>query len=115
PRSRVAAVGLEVEIALLMKADLAGPGVTAVSALLAVEGAMPAFELIDYRISGKPRASDVIADGVLANAIVLGRPVVPVTGLDLSLEGGGTGGTAGRAPPPPRPGSLANRPTRRAG
>jgi 2-keto-4-pentenoate hydratase len=29
----------------------------------------------------------VIADGVLANAIVLGRPVVPVTGLDLSLEG----------------------------
>jgi len=48
---------------------------------------MPAFELIDFRISGKPRASDVIADGVLANAIVLGRPVVPVTGLDLSLEG----------------------------
>jgi 2-keto-4-pentenoate hydratase len=87
PISRFAAVGLEVEMAFLMKADLAGPGVTPVSALLAVEGAMPAFELIDFRISGKPRASDVIADGVLANAIVLGRPVVPVTGLDLSLEG----------------------------
>src|SRR5437867_13330054 len=41
PISRFAAVGLEVEMAFLMKADLAGPGVTAVSALLAVEGAMP--------------------------------------------------------------------------
>lgn len=87
PISRFAAAGLEVEMAFLMKADLAGPGVTPVSALLAVEGAMPAFELVDFRLSGKLRASDVIADGVLANAIVLGSPLVPVTGLDLSLEG----------------------------
>jgi 2-oxopent-4-enoate/cis-2-oxohex-4-enoate hydratase len=87
PLSRFAALGLEVEMAFVMKADLAGPGVTSASALLAVEGAMPAFELIDFRISGKPRASDVIADGVLAKAIVLGRPLVSVTGLDLSLEG----------------------------
>jgi len=87
PVSRFAAVGLEVEMAFLMKADLAGPGVTTVSALLAVEGAMPAFELIDFRISGKPRASDIIADGVLANAIVLGRPLTSVAGVDLSLEG----------------------------
>src|SRR5215470_8304460 len=55
PVSRFAAVGLEVEMAFLMKADLGGPGVTAASGLLAVEGAMPAFELIDFRISGKPR------------------------------------------------------------
>src|SRR5216684_2633479 len=52
-----------------------------------VEGAMPAFELIDFRLSGKLRAPDVIADGVLANGIVLGWPLVPVTGIDLSLEG----------------------------
>jgi 2-oxopent-4-enoate/cis-2-oxohex-4-enoate hydratase len=30
---------------------------------------------------------DVVADGVYANAIVLGRPLTPVGGLDLALEG----------------------------
>ena len=74
-------------MAFVMKADLAGPGVTAASALLAVEGAVPSFELIDFRMSGKPRGTDFVADGVLANAIVLGGPLTPVSGLDLSLEG----------------------------
>ncbi|HET7875734.1 MAG TPA: fumarylacetoacetate hydrolase family protein [Methylomirabilota bacterium] len=87
PVSRFVALGLEVEVAFLLKIDLAGPGVTAASALLAVEGAMPSFELIDFRISGKPRGADVIADGVLTNAIVLGRPLTPLAGLDLALEG----------------------------
>jgi 2-oxopent-4-enoate/cis-2-oxohex-4-enoate hydratase len=87
PLSRFVSLGLEVEMAFVMKADLAGPGVTAASALLAVEGAVPSFELIDFRMSGKPRGTDFVADGVLANAIVLGGPLTPVTGLDLSLEG----------------------------
>ena len=38
-------------------------------------------------MSGTPRGTDFVADGVLANAIVLGGPPVPVSGLDLSLEG----------------------------
>lgn len=87
PVSRFAGLGVEVEVAFLMKADLAGPGVTPVSALLSVEGAMPSFELIDFRFSGKPRGVDVVGDGVYANAIVLGRPLTPVAALDLSLEG----------------------------
>jgi 2-keto-4-pentenoate hydratase len=87
PVSRFVSLGLEVEMAFAMKADLSGPGVTAASALLAVEGAMPSFELIDFRMSGKPRGTDLVADGVLANAIVLGGPPTPVSGLDLSLEG----------------------------
>jgi 2-keto-4-pentenoate hydratase len=87
PVSRFVSLGLEVEMAFVMKADLAGPGVTAASALLAVEGAVPSFELIDFRMSGKPRGTDFVADGVLANAIVLGGPLTPVSGLDLSLEG----------------------------
>jgi 2-keto-4-pentenoate hydratase len=87
PVARFVAPGVEVEMAFLLKADLAGPGVTTASALLAVEGAMPAFELIDFRLSGTPRGVDVIADGVYANAIVLGRPLTAVTGLDLALEG----------------------------
>jgi 2-keto-4-pentenoate hydratase len=87
PISRFVAVGVEVEVAFLLRSDLAGPGVTTASALLAVEGAMPSFELIDFRLSGTPRGTDVIADGVYANAIVLGRPLSAVAGIDLALEG----------------------------
>jgi 2-keto-4-pentenoate hydratase len=87
PLSRFIAIGVEVEVAFLLKSDLAGPGVTIASALLAVEGAMPSFELIDFRLSGAPRGPDVVADGVYTNAIVLGRPLTPVTGIDLALEG----------------------------
>ena len=87
PVARFVAPGVEVEVAFLLKADLAGPGVTAASALLAVEGAMPSFELIDFRLSGTPRSVDVIADGVYTNAIVLGRPLTPLAGIDLALEG----------------------------
>ena len=87
PASRFVGLGVEAEIAFLLKADLAGPGVTAVSALLAVEGALPALELIDLRFAGTARGVDMIADGVAANAIVLGRPLTPVAGLDLALEG----------------------------
>ena len=87
PVSRFVGLALEVEVAFLLKAPLVGPGVTAASALLALEGAMPSFELVDFRHSGKPRGTDVIADGVYTNAIVLGRPLSPLIGLDLSLEG----------------------------
>src|SRR4029077_10226087 len=87
PLSRFVAIGVEVEVAFLLKRDLAGPGVTTAAALLAVEGAMPSFELIDFRLGGTPRGTDVVADGVLTNAIVLGRPLTPLAGLDLALEG----------------------------
>jgi 2-keto-4-pentenoate hydratase len=79
--------GVEAEIAFVMKRELAGPGVTAPRALQAVEGAVPALELIDFRHSGKPVGTDVVADGVYAKAIVLGGALTPVTGIDLALEG----------------------------
>ena len=87
PVSRFVSVGLEVEMGLVMRSGLSGPGVTASSALLAVAGAMPCFELVDFRLSGKPRATDIVADNVYASAVVVGGPVTPVDGLDLSLEG----------------------------
>lgn len=87
PLSRFVALGVEVEVAFLLRSELAGPGVTAASALLAVEGALPALELIDLRLSGAPRGVDVVADGVYANAVVLGRPLTPVATVDLALEG----------------------------
>jgi 2-keto-4-pentenoate hydratase len=79
--------GVEAEVAFVMKQDLAGPGVTAARALLAVEGALPALELIDFRYSGKAVGTDVIADGVYAKAIVLGGALTPLQGIDLALEG----------------------------
>jgi 2-oxopent-4-enoate/cis-2-oxohex-4-enoate hydratase len=70
-----------------MRTDLAGPGVTPPRALQAVEGALPALELVDFRMSGKPLAADVVADGVFAKGIVVGTMLTPVTHLDLALEG----------------------------
>ena len=87
PFSRFVKLTVEAEIAFLMRADLAGPGVTPPRALLAVEGAMPALELVDFRHRGKATGTDIIADGVYANAIVLGGAVTPIAGLDLAVEG----------------------------
>jgi 2-keto-4-pentenoate hydratase len=70
-----------------MRKDLAGPGVTPATALLSVEGALPALELADLRWEGKPTGGDLIADGVAGNALVLGQPLSSVIGLDLALEG----------------------------
>ncbi|HYE93550.1 MAG TPA: fumarylacetoacetate hydrolase family protein [Terriglobales bacterium] len=80
-------LAVEAEVALVMGRALAGPGVTPPQALLAVEGAVPALELIDFRYAGKPTAIDAVADGVFAKSIVLGAPLTDVTHLDLALEG----------------------------
>jgi 2-keto-4-pentenoate hydratase len=87
PMSRFGSLVVEAEIAFVMRTDLAGPGVSPPRALQAVEGALPALELVDFRMSGKPLAADVVADGVFAKAIVLGTMLTPVTHLDLALEG----------------------------
>ncbi len=87
PASRFVTLVVEAEVAFVMKADLAGPGVTPARALLAVAGALPALELVDFRYTGKPVATDLIADGVYANAIVVGAPMTDVSQMDLSVEG----------------------------
>jgi 2-keto-4-pentenoate hydratase len=85
--SRFVQVVVEAEVAFVIKRDLSGPGVTPEDAIEAVDGARPALELVDFRYRGKPTASDVIADGVYANAIVLGTSMTSVTHMDLALEG----------------------------
>jgi 2-keto-4-pentenoate hydratase len=87
PTARFAQPVVEAEIALVLSRDLAGPGVTPLTALSAVEGAAPALELVDFRYSGTPMGSDLVADGVYANAIVLGASLTAVRHLDLALEG----------------------------
>jgi 2-keto-4-pentenoate hydratase len=85
--TRFASLVVEAEVAFVLRRDLAGPGVTAATALLAVEGALPALELVDFRYTGKPVASDIVADGVQGNGIVLGAPLADIAHLDLALEG----------------------------
>ncbi len=87
PAARFVGLAVEAEIAFVMRHALAGPGVTPARALLAVEGALPALELVDFRFAGKTLGTDMIADGVFANAIVLGNALTSVTHLDLALEG----------------------------
>ena len=87
PAGRFVRLVVEAEVALLLKRDLRGPGVTSLMALDAVRGAAPALELVDFRHSGTPRGTDVVADGVYANAVVLGPTLTDLTGLDLALEG----------------------------
>lgn len=87
PFTHFAGLAVEAEVALVMRHELAGPGVTAPHALQAVEGARPALELVDFRFTGKPVGTDMIADGVYAKAIVLGQALTDVAQIDLALEG----------------------------
>jgi 2-keto-4-pentenoate hydratase len=79
-------LGVEAEVAFKMRTKLAGPGVTAATALLAVESAMPALELLDFMFSEKPRAADYIASSIVAGAIALGSPLEQLEGLNLTTE-----------------------------
>ena len=76
----------EAEMAFRMRSKLAGPGVTADGALLAVEGAVAALELPDFIFSGNPRVADFVASSVIAKAIVLGGPLTPLSAFDVSRE-----------------------------
>jgi 2-oxopent-4-enoate/cis-2-oxohex-4-enoate hydratase len=87
PVARFATLVVEAEIALVLGRDLAGPEVSPAEALLAVEGGVSALELVDFRYVGTPVATDIIADGVYANALVLGAPLTDIRRLDLALEG----------------------------
>ena len=84
--SAFANLRVEAEVAFRMRSKLVGPGVTAATALLAVEGAVAALELPDFIFSGTPGAADFVANSIVANAIVLGSPLTPLTGFDLALE-----------------------------
>lgn len=80
--------GVEAEIAFLVGKDLAGPGVSLNTALLAVKGALPALEVVDRRYAaGKRKGADLAADNNSQAGAVIGSRVVPLSQLDLPLEG----------------------------
>ena len=79
---------VEAEIAFLMSADLAGPGITSTQALAAVGGALPAIEVVDSRIADwRIRLADTIADNASSARAVVGARITPIAALDLRLLG----------------------------
>lgn len=78
----------EGEIAFILERDLAGPGLTAPDILAATACVMPAFEIVDSRISDwKIRIQDTVADNASAAAFVLGDNAISVRNIDLATCG----------------------------
>lgn len=75
---------VEVELAFLLKEDVAGPSATLFDVLRATEYVSPALEILDSRIEMEGRTIvDTISDNAAMGAMVLGgTPVAPET-MDL--------------------------------
>jgi 2-keto-4-pentenoate hydratase len=79
---------IEAEIALVLTAPLAGPGVRVLDAARAVGSAVAALELVDSRIEEwRIGLIDTVADLASCAQIVLGSREVPTDGLDVRLTG----------------------------
>lgn len=79
---------VEPEIAVLLKRDLKGPGVTAGQALAAIDGVFPAVELAEQSLGGTKRSRQMgIAIHKSNGGIVVGGPMTSPHGIDLRLEG----------------------------
>jgi 2-oxopent-4-enoate hydratase len=78
----------EAEVAFVLDEDLAGPGVTTVDALRAIESAVASIEVVDSRIADwRISLADTVADNASSARVVLGGRLVPVNDLDLRLLG----------------------------
>jgi 2-oxopent-4-enoate/cis-2-oxohex-4-enoate hydratase len=75
----------EAEIALILKSDLRGPGVTPAQVLSATAAIAPCFEVVDSRIQGWDiRIVDTVADNASCGVFVLGAARRDPRGLDLA-------------------------------
>jgi 2-keto-4-pentenoate hydratase len=79
---------IEGELAFVMETDLAGPGVSAATALAAIGGVLPAVEIVDSRIAGwRIKLVDTVADNASSGRFVVGGRIRKVTEVDLRLIG----------------------------
>jgi len=75
----------EGEIAFLLKKDLAGPGITTADVLVATEGVMACFEIVDSRIKDwQIGIQDTVADNASCGVFVLGDNLVSPHKVDLN-------------------------------
>ena len=78
---------VEPEIVFVLKEDLAGPGVTAASALAAVSEVYGGYEVIDSRYTDfKFTLPDVVADNASAARFGIGSVALDPRSLDLAAE-----------------------------
>lgn len=79
---------LEPEVAVLLKGDLTGPGVTPHDAMAAIEGYLPAVEIGDIRTGDNERS---LQQTILCNTFngghIFGPPLSAPGGIDLRREG----------------------------
>jgi 2-keto-4-pentenoate hydratase len=79
---------VEAEMAFVMDRDLAGPGVTAATALASIAGVLPAVEIVDSRVADwRIKLVDTVADNASSGLLVLGGTLHRVLDLDLRLLG----------------------------
>ncbi|UCH50226.1 MAG: fumarylacetoacetate hydrolase family protein [Betaproteobacteria bacterium] len=78
----------EGEIAFILNKDLSGPGITGPQVLAATECVMPAFEIVDSRVTDwKIKIQDTVADNASAAAFVLGDNAVSSRRVELATCG----------------------------
>ncbi len=88
PRDALIHPRAEPEIVFVMRDRLAGPGVTAATALAAVGTVHAGVEIIDSRYADfQFTLPDVVADNASSGRYVTGPVGVPPDGLDLAMEG----------------------------
>lgn len=87
PQDRLIHPRVEPEIVFVMGRRLEGPGVTAATALAAVDTVWAGAEVIDSRYRDfRFTAGDVVADNASSGAYLTGPVGLPPSTLDLSLE-----------------------------
>lgn len=88
PLSRLLQPRVEAEPAFVLERDLAGPGVTAGTALAAIAGVLPSIEMVDSRVADwKIKLVDTVADNASCGLLVLGGRMRKVDEVDLRLLG----------------------------
>jgi len=78
----------EAELAFVLKADLQGPGITAMDVIRATDYVVPCFEIVDSRITDwKLKIQDTVADNASCGVYVLGKTKGDPRRLDITLAG----------------------------
>jgi len=79
---------VEPEIAFVMGAELAGPGVNVAEAMRAVDFVLPSLELIDSRIADwRIGIVDTIADNASSGGVILGSRPMKLCDIDITTSG----------------------------
>jgi 2-oxopent-4-enoate/cis-2-oxohex-4-enoate hydratase len=78
----------EAELAFVLKADLVGPGITAMDVIRATDYVVPCFEIVDSRITDwKIRIQDTVADNASCGVFVLSDAKGDPREVDITLAG----------------------------